>query len=218
MQEWNKSRRVRRLRKRWAARVLEQLREVAVELQMAPIRNAVHIRRTSIDDDGRNGRPRRSSSRPLKNAAKACSTSLQWWGNALKVARRRRDIILYKNNVHRMADKNKSLFTRRRRATFATRRRIFSPSNHVAFTDYNVASDLTKRQEMIQKSGQMGVPVIDVGGDSSSDSTRTVCANSSVLRLSAPARYRRPPGEVIQGVFGGTSTTIPKAPRSGSRL
>jgi glutaredoxin 3 len=41
----------------------------------------------------------------------------------------------------------------------------FFDANRVAFTDYNVASDLTKRQEMIQKSGQMGVPVIDVGGE-----------------------------------------------------
>jgi glutaredoxin 3 len=41
----------------------------------------------------------------------------------------------------------------------------FFEANHVAFTDHNVASDLTKRQEMIQKSGQMGVPVIDVGGE-----------------------------------------------------
>lgn len=41
----------------------------------------------------------------------------------------------------------------------------FFTANHIAFTDYNVASDLTKRQEMIQKSGQMGVPVIDVGGE-----------------------------------------------------
>ena len=32
--------------------------------------------------------------------------------------------------------------------------------HNVAFTDYNVATDLQKRQEMIQKSGQMGVPVI----------------------------------------------------------
>ncbi len=41
----------------------------------------------------------------------------------------------------------------------------FFTEHHIAFTDYNVASDLTKRQEMIQKSGQMGVPVIDVGGE-----------------------------------------------------
>ena len=41
----------------------------------------------------------------------------------------------------------------------------FFGEHHIAFTDVNVASDLTKRQEMIQKSGQMGVPVIDVGGE-----------------------------------------------------
>lgn len=41
----------------------------------------------------------------------------------------------------------------------------FFTEHHITFTDYNVASDLTKRQEMIQKSGQMGVPVIDVGGE-----------------------------------------------------
>jgi glutaredoxin-like YruB-family protein len=35
--------------------------------------------------------------------------------------------------------------------------------HHVAFTDYNVASDLPRRQEMLEKTGQMGVPVIVVG-------------------------------------------------------
>lgn len=30
----------------------------------------------------------------------------------------------------------------------------------VEYTEHNVAADLTKRQEMIDKSGQMGVPVI----------------------------------------------------------
>ena len=39
----------------------------------------------------------------------------------------------------------------------------FFTANSVQFTDYNVASDLEKRKEMIQKSGQMGVPVIYVG-------------------------------------------------------
>ena len=35
----------------------------------------------------------------------------------------------------------------------------------VAFTDYDVAADAAKRQEMIQKSGQMGVPVIYIGDE-----------------------------------------------------
>lgn len=41
----------------------------------------------------------------------------------------------------------------------------FFTENHVAFTDYDVATDLAKRTEMINKSGQMGVPVIDIGGE-----------------------------------------------------
>ena len=39
----------------------------------------------------------------------------------------------------------------------------FFTANKVKFTDYNVATDLEKRKEIIQKSGQMGVPVIYVG-------------------------------------------------------
>ena len=39
----------------------------------------------------------------------------------------------------------------------------FFTANNVAFTDHNVATDLEKRKEMIDKSGQMGVPVITIG-------------------------------------------------------
>ena len=39
----------------------------------------------------------------------------------------------------------------------------FFAENKIPFTDYNVASDLEKRKEMVQKSGQLGVPVITVG-------------------------------------------------------
>ena len=41
----------------------------------------------------------------------------------------------------------------------------FFSANGVAFTDYNVGTDLAKRKEMIEKSGQMGVPVITGGKD-----------------------------------------------------
>lgn len=34
----------------------------------------------------------------------------------------------------------------------------------VQFTDYNVAQNMSKAQEMVSKSGQMGVPVIDING------------------------------------------------------
>ena len=39
----------------------------------------------------------------------------------------------------------------------------FFKANGVAYTEHNVASDLEKRKEMIDKTGQMGVPVIDLG-------------------------------------------------------
>ncbi len=35
----------------------------------------------------------------------------------------------------------------------------------IAFTDYNVAEDMEKRKELIDKSGQLGVPVIFIGED-----------------------------------------------------
>ena len=36
----------------------------------------------------------------------------------------------------------------------------FFTEHNVQFTDYNVATNMEKRSEMIEKSGQMGVPVI----------------------------------------------------------
>ena len=36
----------------------------------------------------------------------------------------------------------------------------FFKANNIAFTEYDVASNLEKRKEMVTKSGQMGVPVI----------------------------------------------------------
>lgn len=41
----------------------------------------------------------------------------------------------------------------------------FFKANGVSYTEHNVASDLEKRKEMIDKTGQMGVPVIDIGGE-----------------------------------------------------
>ena len=41
----------------------------------------------------------------------------------------------------------------------------FLKENNIAYTEYNVAQDLDRRQEMIEKSGQMGVPVIVVNGE-----------------------------------------------------
>lgn len=41
----------------------------------------------------------------------------------------------------------------------------FFDENKIAYTEYNVASDVQKRSEMIEKSGQMGVPVIAINDE-----------------------------------------------------
>ena len=41
----------------------------------------------------------------------------------------------------------------------------FLKEKGIAYTEFDVAHDLERRQEMIQKSGQMGVPVIVVNGE-----------------------------------------------------
>lgn len=40
----------------------------------------------------------------------------------------------------------------------------FFKENNISFTEHNVATDLSKRKEMIDKTGQMGVPVIEIDG------------------------------------------------------
>jgi len=41
----------------------------------------------------------------------------------------------------------------------------FFKENNVSFTEHNVGADAEKRSEMIEKSGQMGVPVIMIEND-----------------------------------------------------
>lgn len=41
----------------------------------------------------------------------------------------------------------------------------FMTENKVEFTDIDVSTDAEKRQEMIEMTGQMGVPVIRIGDD-----------------------------------------------------
>jgi glutaredoxin-like YruB-family protein len=41
----------------------------------------------------------------------------------------------------------------------------FFNEKKVKFTEYNVASDTERRKEMVDKTGQMGVPVIVIGDD-----------------------------------------------------
>ncbi len=41
----------------------------------------------------------------------------------------------------------------------------FFTANNVAFTDYDVSTDEAKRSEVVERSGQMGVPVIFIGDE-----------------------------------------------------
>jgi len=41
----------------------------------------------------------------------------------------------------------------------------FFKTNNIAYTEHDVAGDAEKRQEMMDKSGQMGVPVIVIGDE-----------------------------------------------------
>ena len=47
---------------------------------------------------------------------------------------------------------------------FCKQAKEFLTENNIPFVDYNVATDAEKRNELVEKSGQMGVPVIDVDG------------------------------------------------------
>ena len=47
---------------------------------------------------------------------------------------------------------------------FCIRAKQFLKDSNIQFTDYDVGSDQAKAQEMMKKTGQMGVPVIDVEG------------------------------------------------------
>lgn len=41
----------------------------------------------------------------------------------------------------------------------------FFKENNIEYTEYDVASDAEKREEMIEMTGQMGVPVIRIADD-----------------------------------------------------
>ena len=68
------------------ARSVEQLREVAVELQMAPIRNAIHMPYDVIVAAGK-GVSEEELFAPYANGASGLLDQLAWWAKALKAAR-----------------------------------------------------------------------------------------------------------------------------------
>lgn len=67
-------------------RVVEQLRTVAVELQMAPVRNAVHIQAPWFLLD-ESGNLKEGALADYEKSLNSTLKQLKWWGEALKVAR-----------------------------------------------------------------------------------------------------------------------------------
>ena len=48
---------------------------------------------------------------------------------------------------------------------FCQEAKEFFAENNIEYTEHDVASDADKRQEMIDMTGKMGVPVIKIGND-----------------------------------------------------
>jgi glutaredoxin 3 len=47
---------------------------------------------------------------------------------------------------------------------YCNKAKQYFKEKQIPFTEYNVAVDQRRAEEMVRKSGQMGVPVIDVNG------------------------------------------------------
>ncbi|MCX8052777.1 MAG: glutathione S-transferase N-terminal domain-containing protein [Armatimonadetes bacterium] len=62
-----------------------------------------------------------------------------------------------------MAAKTVSVYTTPT-CPYCTQVKEYLKSKNVQFSEYNVVTDLEARNEMVRKSGQLGVPVIEVDG------------------------------------------------------
>lgn len=48
---------------------------------------------------------------------------------------------------------------------FCHQAKDFLTERQVPYVEYNVADDEVRREEMVEKSGQYGVPVVEIGGE-----------------------------------------------------
>ena len=70
------------------ARAVEQLRQVAIELHMAPLRAAIHIPREVLIATMKSTAPADPALfAPLESGAATLCDELAWWGRALRAAR-----------------------------------------------------------------------------------------------------------------------------------
>ncbi len=63
-----------------------------------------------------------------------------------------------------MAEKKKVAVYSTSTCPYCKQAKTFLEDNGVAYEEFDVGADGEKRKEMIDKSGQMGVPVIDIEG------------------------------------------------------
>ena len=62
-------------------------------------------------------------------------------------------------------EKNKVIIYSTPSCPYCVYAKEYFKENNIAFEDVNVALDKNRAQEMVTKSGQMGVPVIDINGE-----------------------------------------------------
>ncbi|MFQ3619353.1 MAG: glutaredoxin domain-containing protein [Spirochaetales bacterium] len=48
--------------------------------------------------------------------------------------------------------------------SYCKKAKAYFQEKRIPFVEYNVAQDMRRAEEMVRKSGQMGVPVIDING------------------------------------------------------
>jgi glutaredoxin len=58
----------------------------------------------------------------------------------------------------------------------------FFQEHNIEYIEYDVASDVEKRIQMMQETGQLGVPVIVISGDTPEDTQIMIGFNEAVLR------------------------------------
>lgn len=87
---------------------------------------------------------------------------------------------LFTNQISTMATKNVTIYSTPS-CQYCKKTKNFLNENDVDFTDYNVADDTDKRKEMLEKSGQMGVPVVIVSEDDSDEGDMIVGFDKDAL-------------------------------------
>ena len=63
-----------------------------------------------------------------------------------------------------MANENKVIVYSTPTCPWCIRAKDYLKKNNIAFEDMNVAANMEAAEDMVKKSGQMGVPVLDVNG------------------------------------------------------